>query len=407
MPTSTTLSILERAIDDDDASSHVEVAHATPTTTTAEKNEKRTRTTIPVRTTKRTKTTHTPTYDFEAELSCPTSFRNDFVRVIEGVLPTVQLVFIGHRPVDPDDAFRGVRIDMLNADHVCCCKARYAASVTVSDMAAKTTYDEAVRCAEEEGEDVPPPFGDETPREVAVTVSLSTLSKLLSAVAPQHVLRIARRKGEDDLRISSTDGSEWREFRMQTFLVADGISTAPLAEMESAYTIRILLSKFKNIVKMGKKTGLDRVAFCVERYNVEGGEQGTEYLFSLCLRGDNAATLRQAKFTFRSRTTMEDAGGENGTITAIVCDEEHMGQTHPDATHTDLLYREVFSTNYLDMFVRGMTDTKQKLCIALAPECPMIMNYAIGDTHSGVRFIMAPSVENDDDDKDDDTDKDK
>lgn len=277
-----------------------------------------------------------PEQEFVVTISNPHSFKS--------LCETVSNVLINtHFQLVSEDSFEGIRVDTVDPNTVCMVKAKFACNVWVK-------------------EGVPTP---------CVCLRMKTLITLFRHITAQHMLNLIKYTNSPDLVLrvfNRFDQTSTMEFVINT--LEQEQRGARLATIESPYTVEMALGQAKTMCKMGKDIKARAMAF-------EIFEKDTDTYFRISAKGEDAT----ARYIFQSATA-EDELASGKKVFAL-----RQGD-HPELTTMDRVYHELFSTDFLNLFLKSME--KQSLHLTLVPQGPLILHYQLGADHSHVRFILAP-----------------
>lgn len=289
----------------------------------------------------------TDEYDFIVTISNPHSFKA-LCEIIGNVLINT------HFQMVHSDHFEGVRVDTIDPNAVCMVKARFACNVWLSP-----------RCAAEEGG-------------VRVCLRMKTLSTLFRHISANHMLNLQRRRGSSDLILrvfNRFDQSSSMEFVLKTLEQAP--VDASITNIDSQYTVEMMLAQCKTMFKMGKDIKAAHMRF--EIFENENSETQTKQTY-FCISGVGEEAT--ARYTFQS-ATKEETTEDGQTVYAL-----QQQSASPSVAAMKRVYYENFSTEFLNLFLKSME--KQTVQITLASNGPLILHYQLGADQSVVRFILAP-----------------
>ena len=279
-------------------------------------------------------------YDFIVTISNPHSFKA-MCEIIGNVLINT------HFQMVHSDQFEGIRVDTIDPNEICMVKSRFACNVWLSP---------------------------ENSAGVNVCLRMKTLSTLFRHISANHMLHLQRRRGSMDLILRvfhRFDQTSSMEFVLNT--LEQPLVDASINNIESQYTVEMMLAQCKTMFKMGKDIKAGQMTF-------EIFENGKDKQTFLCISGKGEEAT--ARYTFQSATTEEKTeGGE--TIYAL--------QAQTASSSMDKMkrvYYETFSTEFLNLFLKSME--KQTVQITLVSNGPLILHYQLGADQSVVRFILAP-----------------
>lgn len=291
-------------------------------------------------------------YDFVASIPNPHSFKS-LCEIVSNVLINTHFQFVR------TPKFEGIRVDTIDPNMVCMVKARFACNVWLNP---------ALHADATAGPSASAPAG------ARVCLRMKTLTTVFRHISANHMLNIQREKGSSNivLRVYNRfDQSSSMEFVIKT--LEQKVSDASINNIDSKYTIEMMLTQCKTMFKMGKDIRASSIQF-------EIFESKSETFFRILAKGDEAT----ARYTFQSSTKQSTgAGGQ-----AVYALEQQTVQ--PSVAGMDCVYNEMFSTEFLNLFLKSME--KQTLHLTLVPGGPLILHYQLGGDQSVIRFVLAPQV---------------
>ena len=291
-----------------------------------------------------------PEYDFIVTISNPHSFKS-MCEIIGNVLINT------HFQMVHTDTFEGIRVDTIDPNAVCMVKARFACNVWLSP---------------------------ETDQDVSVCLRMKTLSTLFRHISANHMLNLQRRRGSSDLILrvfNRFDQTSSMEFVLKT--LEQPPVDASITNIDSQYTVEMMLAQCKTMFKMGKDIKAAHMKF--EIFETITDDQTKQAYFCISGMGEEAT----ARYTFQSATKEETTSGGQ-TIYAL-----QQQSSSPSMDSMKRVYYENFSTEFLNLFLKSME--KQTVQITLASNGPLILHYQMGADQSVVRFILAPQERAEDD----------
>ena len=247
-----------------------------------------------------------PEYDFIVTISNPHSFKS-MCEIIGNVLINTNFQIVH------TDSFEGVRVDTIDPNAVCMVKARFACNVWL-----------APACAEED---------------VTVCLRMKTLSTLFRHISANHMLNLQRRRGSSDLILrvfNRFDQTSSMEFVLRT--LEQPPVDARITDIESQYTVEMMLAQCKTMFKMGKDIKAAHMRF--EIFENEESDTETKQTY-FCISGaGEEATVR---YTFQSATKEEKTDGGQ-TVYAL-----QKQAAAPSLEAMQRVYYEIFSTEFLNL----------------------------------------------------------
>lgn len=289
-------------------------------------------------------------YDFIASIPNPHSFKS-MCEIASNVLINTHFQFVN------TPKFEGIRVDTIDPNMVCMVKARFACNVWLNPLCQSNS-------ASNDG--------------MRVCLRMKTLTTVFRHISANHMLNIQREKDSSNivLRVYNRfDQSSSMEFVIKT--LEQKISNASITNIDSKYTIEMMLTQCKTMFKMGKDIRASNIQF--EIFEVPQKKE-TETYFRILANGDEAT----ARYTFQSATKQSTT--DSGQ--AVYALEQQTVQ--PCLDGMDCVYNEMFSTEFLNLFLKSME--KQTLHLTLVPDGPLILHYQLGGDQSVIRFVLAPQV---------------
>ena len=290
---------------------------------------------------KKRRLAYTREVQYRLTINSPHSFKSA-CEIVSNVLINT------HFHVVNTPTFSGLRIDSVEPGCVCMVKARFACTV-----------DEC------QGEDN------------HFCVRMKTLNTLLKHISAQHVLQIVKYRDSPNIQLRAFDRRDETssiEFTLKT--INEKCEELGLFDIDSKYTVEIDLSMFKSICKMCKDIKAPAVQF---RISLLRGE--SDMFFNISSEGDEAIV----NYTFHSTTSSDNEGEE-----VVIHARSRPLQQEPKEEHLDTVYRETFSAEFLNLFMKSME--KQTIYMTLAPDRPLILHYNLGAYKSFIRFVLAPKM---------------
>ena len=285
-------------------------------------------------------------FDFVASIPNPHSFKS-MCEIASNVLINTHFQFV-HTP-----HFQGIRVDTIDPNMVCMVKARFACNVWLNPNTVK-----------------------DAPGGMRVCLRMKTLTTVFRHVSANHMLNIQREKGSSNivLRVYNRfDQSSSMEFVIKT--LEQKVTDASINNIDSKYTIEMMLTQCKTMFKMGKDIRAPNMQF-----EIFESPQNAETYFRILANGDEAT----ARYTFQSSTKRSTT--ESGQ--SVYALEQQTVQ--PCLDGMTCVYNEMFSTEFLNLFLKSME--KQTLHLTLVPDGPLILHYQLGGDQSVIRFVLAPHL---------------
>ena len=211
---------------------------------------------------------------------------------------------------------------------------------------------------------------------VNVCLRMKTLSTLFRHISANHMLHLQRRRGSMDLILRvfhRFDQTSSMEFVLKT--LEQPMLDASITDIESQYTVEMMLAQCKTMFKMGKDIKAGHMRFEIFE---DKDDKDKQTFFCISGEGEEAT----ARYTFQS-ATKEEKTQTGQTIYAL-----QQQTTSPAVDAMNRVYYENFSTEFLNLFLKSME--KQTVQITLASNGPLILHYQLGADQSVVRFILAP-----------------
>lgn len=275
-----------------------------------------------------------PVKEFEVTISNPHSFKA-LCEVVSNVLINV------HFQLVKEESFEGVRVDTVDPTMACMVKAKFACTVWLDTK---------------------------TP---SFCVRMKTLLMLFRHISAHHVLTLVKYADSPDLVLKvyhRFEASTSMEFVINT--LEQEYTRPRMMDIASQYTVEIALTQCKTIFKMSKDIKAANTQFEIYENDAE------ETFFRIVAEGEEATV----RYSFQSSTkSQESATGQK--IYAL------QQRSHAEVGQMTRRYRENFSTEFLNLFLKSME--KQALHLTLVPDGPLIIRYHLGADHSNVHFVLA------------------
>jgi hypothetical protein len=272
--------------------------------------------------------------EFEVTISNPHSFKA-LCEVVSNVLINV------HFQLVKEESFEGVRVDTVDPTMACMVKAKFACTVWLDTK---------------------------TP---SFCVRMKTLLMLFRHISAHHVLTLVKYADSPDLVLKvyhRFEASTSMEFVINT--LEQEYTRPRMMDIASQYTVEIALTQCKTIFKMSKDIKASNTQFEIYENDAE------ETFFRIVAEGEEATV----RYSFQSSTkSQESATGQK--IYAL------QQRSHAEVGQMTRRYRENFSTEFLNLFLKSME--KQALHLTLVPDGPLIIRYHLGADHSNVHFVLA------------------
>ena len=275
-----------------------------------------------------------PAKEFEVTISNPHSFKA-LCEVVSNVLINV------HFQLAKEASFEGVRVDTVDPTMACMVKAKFACTVWLDTK---------------------------TP---SFCVRMKTLLMLFRHISAHHVLTLVKYADSPDLVLKvfhRFEASTSMEFVINT--LEQEYTRPRMMDIASQYTVAIGLTQCKTIFKMSKDIKANSTQFEIFENDAD------ETFFRIVAEGEDATV----RYSFQSSTKSQES--ETGQkIYAL------QQRTHTELGQMTRRYRESFSTEFLNLFLKSME--KQALHLTLVPDGPLIIRYHLGADHSNVHFVLA------------------
>lgn len=275
-----------------------------------------------------------PAKEFEVTISNPHSFKA-LCEVVSNVLINV------HFQLAKEASFEGVRVDTVDPTMACMVKAKFACTVWLDTK---------------------------TP---SFCVRMKTLLMLFRHISAHHVLTLVKYADSPDLVLKvfhRFEASTSMEFVINT--LEQEYTRPRMMDIASQYTVAIGLTQCKTIFKMSKDIKANNTQFEIFENDAD------ETFFRIVAEGEDATV----RYSFQSSTKSQES--ETGQkIYAL------QQRTHTELGQMTRRYRESFSTEFLNLFLKSME--KQALHLTLVPDGPLIIRYHLGADHSNVHFVLA------------------
>ena len=281
-------------------------------------------------------------YDFIVTISNPHSFKA-MCEIIGNVLINTHFQMVN------TPGFEGIRVDTIDPNEICMVKSRFSCNVWLSP---------------------------ENTDGVNVCLRMKTLSTLFRHISANHMLHLQRRRGSMDLILRvfhRFDQTSSMEFVLKT--LEQPMLDASITDIESQYTVEMMLAQCKTMFKMGKDIKAGHMRFEIFE---DKDDKDKQTFFCISGEGEEAT----ARYTFQS-ATKEEKTQTGQTIYAL-----QQQTTSPAVDAMNRVYYENFSTEFLNLFLKSME--KQTVQITLVSNGPLILHYQLGADQSVVRFILAP-----------------
>ena len=290
-------------------------------------------------------------YDFRVTVSSTHALKN-LIDIVSNIL--TEAVFL----VQVNDQFQGLRLDAIDAGHVCMIKARFQCQVEFPRD--KTGSEE-------------------------FCVNVKMLMTFLKRAASSSVLELLRKEGDSNLILRVTDVEDFSEYIIPTVNQSQDEDLG-MFDINAQHSVQIDLTKFKNFCKMAAEIQATSVYL-----EIKDTEKGSDRVFSLGCKSERGEATKH--FHSSNVKSGETLPGQKHTSDVIVCGKSR-GFKDEDLQNFRTVYKHDYATKYLVQFLKSME--KNTLYLALAPEYPMVMHYNLGTEHSHVRMIIAAQVDDED-----------
>jgi len=293
-------------------------------------------------------------FDFRVTVSSTHALKN-LIEIVSNIL--TEAVFV----VQVNEQFQGLRLDAIDAGHVCMVKARFQCQV-------------------------------EFPRDKTGTqefcVNMKVLMTFLKRAASSSVLELVRKEGDSNLILRVTDVEDFSEYTIPTVNQSHDEDLG-MFDINAQHSVQIDLNKFKNFCKMAAEIQATSVYL-----EIKDNDGGSDRVFTLgCGSERGQATKHFHSSNVRAGESLP--GGNDHTSDVIVCGKSR-GFKDEDLKKFRTIYKHDYATKYLVQFLKSME--KNTLYLALAPDYPMVMHYNLGTEQSHVRMIIAAQVSEEDED---------
>jgi hypothetical protein len=287
-------------------------------------------------------------YDFRVTVSSTHALKN-LVDIVSNIL--TEAVFV----VQVSEHFQGLRLDAIDAGHVCMVKARFQCPVEFPN--------------------------DETGTK-EFCINMKVLMTFLKRASSSSVLELLRKDGDSNLIMRVTEIEDFSEYTIPT-VNQNQNEDLGMFDINAQHSVQIDLNKFKNFCKMAAEISANSVYL-----EIKDTEDANDRVFSLGCSSERG----QATKHFHSSNVKagESLPGDDHTSDVIVCGKSR-GFKDEDLDRFKTVYKHQYATKYLVQFLKSME--KNTLYLALAPDYPMVMHYNLGTEDSHVRLIIAAQVD--------------
>lgn len=288
---------------------------------------------------------------------------SDMIAIVSHVLPeSIKMT------IESNESFSGLVVKSMDENKLCLVHARVSGNVEFGDGR--------------------PPNGDPVECKVK-TQDLKTCLKTMLAQGMEQVV-IYQNTDECSIHMTSLQAKDG---------VSDVASFALALSESTEATVEPHRFVYESSVVIGVKTMLQLVQSCLsfkardttfEVHHVakeDAGKGAPPSFFTIKGDGDRA----RMSMRFVSPDMVANTNDERGSEASVAQCQESALEVFDKECKYDLQCRQLFPTDYLNMFLKSM-DKNGSVNIRLGADKPMRMSYPIDNGQSVVTFLLAPRV---------------